>query len=350
MTVTHKNKDLCVKEGEFRALLEQSAFASLKTSTHIAVGCSGGPDSMALTKLLAQWAVSKSITVHALIVDHDLRPESAQEAEEVKNILKEWDNVTPVILKWEGQKPDTRILESARNARYALMQAYCTQHDIQALCLAHHQDDQAETFLFRLAKGSGLDGLTGMKPSQALENSESTSAKITLYRPLLSLPKARLIATCKAHDIFYIEDPSNRMSEKYARARLRESMPALEREGLTAKRLYVTAKRLSRAQEALEKISAQVFKDALVVKDSDHISLKLPPLLKSPEEIGLRVILYAIALMRPEADYAPRMERIENLFNDLVSAEKFRTRTLGGLIFKRDDKRGLLLMTHEESN
>jgi tRNA(Ile)-lysidine synthase len=195
---------------------------------------------MALLWLLSQWAKERDITVAAFTVDHGLRAESAEEARKVSGWIKDWPNVLHHVLVWEGEKPESRILEEARGKRYALIAEAMKQYGAKYLFVAHHRDDQAETFLIRLAKGSGLDGLAAMRPVQNMESG------ITLLRPLLDVSKDDLILLCKENKIPYVDDPTNK-NEDYLRPRLRAAHGVLAEEGLSAKRLGLTAKRLARA-------------------------------------------------------------------------------------------------------
>lgn len=313
---------------EFAALLKQ--LPGFRPYDVVAVGVSGGPDSMALAKLLSE----SGITLHALIVDHNLRKNSAVEAKFAAQQMKGWDHTQAFILKWSGKKPKTRILEEARKMRYDLMAKHCRKHKIKYLLLAHHADDQFETVLFRLAKGSGLDGLAGMKSMQAYDD------QLTLVRPFLSIEKDRLIATCKKHKIKFVEDPTNE-NETYARPRLRAVRDTLAAEGFTSKRMMTTVKRLRRAQEALNDIASELFDD-IVQQKPGQISLHWPLIAAQPAEIGLRVVIKAIQHLRPGEDYLPRMEKIETLFDDLLCSKPFRKRTLGGLVFERKKEQLLL--------
>ncbi|MEM7651075.1 MAG: tRNA lysidine(34) synthetase TilS [Pseudomonadota bacterium] len=304
-----------------------------------AVAVSGGPDSMALCGLLAEWAQARDITLHVMSVDHGLREGAAQEALDVGAWLsKAHPTVQHHILKWEDPA-DSAIQEEARKARYGLMEARCRGLGIAHLFLAHHRDDQAETVLFRLAKGSGLDGLAGMQPVQFYEG-------VQLVRPLLEISKGALVSYCQAQNIPFAEDPSNQ-DGAYARVRLRQARAVLEEEGLSAKRLSVTAKRLARARQALEDIADNAFEEAILNKDTKRIVLNLKSLLSMPEEVMLRCVLKGISMLRPDLDYAPRMERVESLVYDLRSQGSFRKRTLAGLIFECSDDDSTLIMTLE---
>lgn len=288
----------------------------------IALALSGGPDSMALCHILSH---SGLFDIYAITVDHGLRNESADEAANVQAWVKDWPRVTHTILRWDGDKPDSRIMEEARRARYALMADYCRVRDVAHLFVAHHRDDQAETFLIRLAAGSGLDGLSGMRAQQALENG------LVLVRPFLPFGKDRLVATCHARNIPFVIDPSN-AKEDYLRPRLRAARAALEEEGLSNKRLSVTAARLARARDALETIAAQAYDDCRMEEDADSTTFDMDRFRACPAEIRLRLLLAVMDRLHPARDYAPRMEKVEDLLDALENLD-FKGRTLGGCVF-----------------
>lgn len=303
--------------------------------SRIAVGLSGGPDSMALAHVLA---IQKGCDVFAITVDHGLRDNSEQEAETVGLWVKEWPNLTHVILKWETP-PESRIMEEARKARYELMANYCDQNGIGDLYLAHHMDDQAETFLLRLAAGSGLDGLSGMMPEHKYNK------RLTLMRPFLRTHKDELIAYCHHNNIPFVNDPSNEKSE-YARPRLRSARHVLEQEGLSSKRLSVTAWRLSRARTALEQMTEQCYA-RMCVEDDRGVLINWEALKKEPEEIILRVLMRAMNIAGPEREYAPRMEKTENLLQRLLYEAGFKGATLGGCKFAWQTPRKALYISPE---
>lgn len=309
----------------------------------IGVAVSGGPDSMALCRLLADWTLARGIAMHALSVDHGLRAEAADEAARVGGWLAGWPGVWHQVLRWESPAISA-VQEKARKARYGLMADYCRTHGLSYLFLAHHRDDQAETVLFRLAKGSGLDGLAGMQGVSAYDED------LTLVRPLLDFEKADLLAYCVERDVPYVQDPGNDNPD-FARVRLRQARAVLEAEGLSAKRLAVTAQRLARARKALQILALQVYKGAIIENDTKRITLKLSDIMAQPEEMVLRCVLQALADLRPEADYAPRMEKVEALVADLIASqnrdEAFRKRTLGGLAFVLDKKTGRFVVSVE---
>lgn len=303
---------------------------------NFAVGVSGGPDSMALISLLSHWASENDDTlqIHALIVNHGLRKEAKDEAEQVKKWLTEWSNVHPEILNRSIAKEELnkRVQERAREDRYQLLSEYCEHQQIQYLFLAHHSDDQAETFLFRLAKGSGLDGLC------AMSEVSTYSERLKILRPLLSSQKDDLILYCNEQNIPFVNDPSN-YNKKFARPRLRQAKDVLEAEGLSSKRLFLTAQRLNRAKRALDYYSEIAFSSSVINHSDNEIILDFNHLISEPEEIRIRVIQQCIKILTPlNQPYGPRMEKIESLSKDLFYNLAFKPRTLGGLVFKVADK------------
>ncbi|MDX1541474.1 MAG: tRNA lysidine(34) synthetase TilS, partial [Geminicoccaceae bacterium] len=178
----------------------------------LAIAVSGGPDSLALTLLAARWARQRDGSLIGLTVDHRLRPESSEEAATVGRWLAGL-GIGHEVLAWTGDKPRTGLQAAARDARYRLLGDFCRRAGVLHLLLAHHQDDQAETIRIRSASGSGPGGLAGM-PAVAERNG------FRILRPLLRVPKDRLIATLRAAGRPWLDDPSNR-SLDFARGRLR---------------------------------------------------------------------------------------------------------------------------------
>lgn len=293
----------------------------------IAIAVSGGPDSMALAHALI--ASEQSRVIHILTVDHALRTEAREEVKSVATWVSSLSlpNVQHHILSWDHDDPDTALMEKARHARYELLSDYCENNNIQYLFVAHHQDDQAETFLIRLAKGSGLDGLSAMA---TISDYKGT---MQVCRPFLSVSKDGLIAYCQENNIPYIDDPSNK-SDLFLRPRLRKSMAVLEEEGLTPKRLATTAKRIERARHALEILTTKLYEEAILESTDEQQVLNLNVLKAYPEELVLRVLQRVLRDFRKQETYDVRMERLEDLFDNLWhNTDSFKPRTLGGAKF-----------------
>jgi tRNA(Ile)-lysidine synthase len=265
--------------------------------------------------LAARWRArrKRGPTLIAVTVDHGLRPESANEARAVARLARKL-GIAHRTLRWTGNKPATGIQEAARAARYRLLADAARRAGARHILTAHTLDDQAETVLFRMARGSGIAGLRGIARETRLPSRPGVTG-LQLVRPLLSTPKSRLIATLAAAKIPFADDPSNR-DPRFARPRLRELMPGLAAEGLDARRLAVLARRMARADRAIEAAvddaEARLSHDAggAVVLGSRYAEL--------PAEIALRLLGRAIAKVGHEGPV--EFGKLETLHADLAVA------------------------------
>ena len=299
---------------------------------------------MALLHALSQAVSGTQTIIHALIIDHNIRDDSADEAQRVSAVVTGWPNVETVIIKRENDfDPRARVMEQARQDRYRILTDYCQKHGVTYLFTGHHGDDQAETFLFRLAKGSGLDGLACMQDISHL------SETIKLCRPFLQLSKNTLLEYCADHDITYVSDPSNANTD-FMRPRLRESREALEKEGLTSARLTKTALRLSQAKQALCFYSDRLFEQACVEQSDGFYAFELAVLKEHPFEIKKRLIQKTIEMVGVQkSEYGPRMDKLENLTANIFDQSDFKGATLGGAKFSITSK-GTILNIEKEQN
>ncbi|MCW2245918.1 tRNA(Ile)-lysidine synthase [Azospirillum fermentarium] len=286
----------------------------------VAVGVSGGADSLALVLLAHGWAAARGGSVLALTVDHALRPESAGEAAQVGRWLAA-HGIVHQILRWDGDKPAAAIQHAAREARAALLAAACRDAGILHLLLAHHRDDQAETVLMRLSRGSGPDGLAGMAPIR-------WGADVRVLRPLLDVSHAELAATCAALGQGWVEDPSNR-SPAYARGRLRAAGEALAAEGLTAERLCGTARRAAQVRNTLDTLTTGLLAGTATVRPEGWIRLDAAALAAAPEEMARRAVARALVTVGGGA-YAPRLDRLERLLAAIRPGAAGKGATLAG--------------------
>jgi tRNA(Ile)-lysidine synthase len=280
-----------------------------------AVAVSGGADSLALMHLLARWArAAKHAKPLVLSVDHGLRRQSAGDAKSVARWARAL-GLACEILTVKGKKPKSDIEAWGREQRYRLMGERLKRHGLSALYVAHHQDDQAETFLLRLARGSGVDGLGAMRRLGAfpLPGFET----LTLVRPLLSVPRARLRDFLTRRKQDWLEDPTNDQT-RFARNRIRALMPSLEAAGLTTERIADAALHLARAREALDMATAAVL--ARVCRRQDQMFLLDPEALAAaPREIGLRALAGLLGTVSGAA-YRPRFDGLERLFDRLAAS------------------------------
>jgi len=308
---------LCAKS--FAQLMSQCG--KFENITSLAVAVSGGGDSMALTTLLKEWCDAQGINLVALTVDHGLRAESKAEAKDVQNTLSQ-QGIAHDILTWQHEEDvKSSIQEKARLNRYQLLLDACRKKNIQYLAVAHNLEDQAETFLHRLAKGSGVAGLAAMASVREKEG-------ITLIRPLLSIPHDRLLATCRVKGIKWIEDTSNQ-DDKYARIRLRKSRDILTQEGLTQTRIANMAKKFARTRDYLEKQTDIALQECADLS-GDVASISHEKWLSYHAEIALLILIEALKYVSGQ-EYPPRSQSLEGLYDHIRSFD-FKSTTLHGCL------------------
>lgn len=300
-------------------------FRPLADEGALVVAVSGGPDSIALLALLAEWAGHDQPRLLAVTVDHGLRPEAAQEALMVGRLCARL-GVEHRTRHWLGDKPQTGLQEKARTARYALLAEEARAFGAGAIVTAHTADDQAETLLMRMAAGSGLTGLAGMAPRSAVNG-------VALARPLLGIGKARLVATCEARGLSFVRDPSND-DPRFTRIRWRRLLPELAEAGLTAERLGQLAHRLARADDALERQAIRALAALPAGGEAGRRWFDFARLCQEPEEIVIRGLALALAAAQDSDTQAPlRLARLEDCAQALIVAARegrAARRTLGG--------------------
>ena len=263
-------------------------FADWKAAPGLVLAVSGGPDSIAMMWLAARWrrAMARGPRLVAVTIDHGLRAEAAREAREVKHLAKTLD-LPHRTLRWRGAKPKTGVPAAARDARYRLLAKAARAAGATHVLTAHTQDDQAETLLMRMSRGSGIAGLAAMAR-------QSRRDGVVLARPLLQIPKARLVATLKKAGIGFADDPTNR-DARFTRPRLRAMMPALAAEGFDARNLTRLASRLARANAALEILADGAERYlALGQRDPMQAGFDANAFAALAEEIRLRLLLRRI--------------------------------------------------------
>jgi tRNA(Ile)-lysidine synthase len=319
-------------------------FADLQSCNALVLAVSGGPDSTALALLAAGWRaqLEHGPRLVAVTIDHGLRPESADEAKAVKRFAQVL-GIEHRIRRWTGQKPATGIQTAARQARYALLAAVSRKVGARYVLTAHTRDDQAETVLIRLSRGSGLGGLAGMSRLSPLPGDR----EITLVRPFLGLPKARLLATLEGAKISFVHDPSNE-DPRFTRPRYRKIMPLLAAEGLDAHCLARVADRAGRADAALEAAVTAALPHVSLTQwsNSGPIMLDRSKFSGLPGEVGLRLLGRALAGVGDEGPV--ELGKLETLFAAVMqhwaaAAGGRLRRTLAGALVTADRHRLVVL-------
>lgn len=299
-----------------------AALGPFEPAPLLAVAVSGGPDSMALAALASRWARAAGGRAVALLVDHRLRPESRGEIARAAAAL-DAVGVNPVLLAIAAPPPAAGRPAWARSERYRLLTDAARALGALHLMLAHHQDDQAETVLLNLGRGSGAKGLAAMRPIRA-------EAGLRLLRPLLDVPKARLVATAVAAGLPVADDPSNR-DPAYARTRARR---ALAGRGFDAAGLAATAARLAEEDMALEAWVARLAATAASVSPAGLIRIDRARLAAAPRAVALRLLARA-AHAAGGRSAPPRQARAADAL-DAVRADGDVRRTLGGAVVRAE--------------
>jgi len=298
----------------------QTFFAPLEKARGILVGLSGGPDSVAALALLSQWPGHPPL--FAATFDHGFRAESRAEAQQCASLCAQLD-IPHATLNWQGDKPSTRIQEEARDARYAALSAHAKEIGADHLVTAHHADDQMETILFRLMRGSSIGGLAGMRAQLSREG-------ITHTRPFLGWRKSGLIAVCEAQGLNYIRDPSNE-DPRFARTQMRRLTGQLEEAGLSPETFARLAARAARAEAALAEGTEHLKAEAVLRHTDETTELNAKKLKNAPAELVLRLLMAEIGRI----GQMPRLEQAEALAADLSAAwtvDRPWRATLGGTL------------------
>nr|WP_052362425.1 tRNA lysidine(34) synthetase TilS [Falsirhodobacter sp. alg1] len=268
----------------------------------LGLAVSGGGDSMALLVM----AIEAGLTCRVVTVEHGLRPEAATEAEDVARFCAHRGIPHSTLTwRWDGTG---NLSDAARRGRRALIAGWARQNGIADVALGHTRDDVAETFLMRLARGAGLDGLSAMR-------ARWTEHGIAWHRPLLDMGREELRDILKARRIGWAEDPSN-FDPKYERARTRAAMADLPL-GLTPARLADVAGHLAEARRALDMATRQAAHDRSRVEGGDILirTAGLDP------EILRRLVCEAILWLRG-AGYAPRGAALRRAIDQALAGQR----------------------------
>jgi tRNA(Ile)-lysidine synthase len=309
---------------------------------HLAVAVSGGADSLALSLLADDWARGRGATLSCFIVDHRLRAESTTEAHQVRCWLESLGLHAEILSSDHALMTSDHgsIQERARRLRYRLLINECIVRRIPHLLLAHHRDDQAETVLMRMVRGSGLRGLAGMTAAALAPGS---AGRVRLLRPLLHVPKMRLRAVLQAVGQTWVEDPSN-SDPRYERVRWRQLMPLLEAGGIDPARLADGAARFAEERTTLDRAAASWLAQAASPSRFGYV------VLQTEEYSALDPVIAEAALARILGavggnPYPPRRERLLRVFGALRLDPARLACTLAGCVLRLEH--GKLLVTRE---
>jgi len=301
---------------QFDAGMDRLALRPQPATVMVAV--SGGSDSVALLLLAHDWAMRHGVCLQVVTIDHQLRRDSAQEAAWVHDLCNTMDlaHQTVAWQDWQGQG---NTQAAARAARYRLIQSACPDGVTQVL-LGHTLDDQAETVLLRIKRGSGVDGLAAMSPRRRLPHG------LELLRPLLDVSRADLRRYLTARGQTWCDDPSNDNPD-YDRIRMRQALPQLAQLGIDPATLATLAHSMQRARAALA-VATQSAAHDIVAQDALGLRLSLAGLAKAPAEIRLRLLAAAL-MWTSGSPYRPRLSSLEQVWQAVGQG---RAQTLMGCV------------------
>ncbi|MBQ8250784.1 MAG: tRNA lysidine(34) synthetase TilS [Alphaproteobacteria bacterium] len=253
----------------------------LSTGTRWAVAVSGGADSLCLTILLHELCQKNNIQLIALTVNHNIRPESLSEAQKVHSFCEK-NGIFHVVLENLEPIGNKSVEEEARRIRYNLLTSYCEKESITHLFVAHQMEDQVETFLSRLARGSGVDGLSAIKPITKKNG-------ITIVRPFLDVLKKDIVSFLMKKEIKWIEDPMNQ-DVQYERVKWRKFLPELEKNGLSKQFISLSTKRLCRVQETMQWLVQEAVQSCVTYFNEGYALIDKEKYLTYPTEVKIRIL------------------------------------------------------------
>ena len=296
-------------------------------ASKFAVSVSGGPDSLALAAMCkALEQENKKKKFFYLHINHGIRKNSLKESKYVKKIL----NKQHISLKIVTNKKKIlkNIQHNARQIRYSLLCKECKKNRIKLVLTGHHKNDQIETFLIRLSRGSGVQGLSAMNSLSNLNNN------IKIFRPFLSVSKKDLIFI--ANKVFgtYIKDPSNN-DDKFLRSNVRKLLPILTKHGISNDQIIKSINNLKSSSKTLNVYFKEVFKK-IVKKNGKKTLLKKRILFSLNEDIQLRILGFVIRSLN-KSDYPPRSKKVLNALKFLNKYEDIKYRLGGCLITTRNN-------------
>lgn len=296
----------------------------------LGLAVSGGGDSIALLRLAADWAVDAGVSLTAVTVDHGLRAEAPQEAQFVAQLCAEL-GVSHETLRWTGWDGAGNLQDRARQARYDLIADWAGRQGVGAVALAHTQDDQAETFLMRLARASGVDGLSAMADRRV--------GQIRFLRPLMAVSRADLRTYLTGLGQGWVEDPSN-VDPTYERVQMRQQSASLAKVGITAQALSDVAANMAQARSALN-WATHAFSQQYLRMNGPDVIIDRAAFLTLPEELQRRLLVHVVKWLSA-SEYAPRRQPVAALIQAAVAQDRMTlhgctlTHRKGGLYLHRE--------------
>lgn len=300
-------------------------FAQQKLPEKIAIGVSGGCDSVALLFLLQDFCQKNNIKLFAVTIDHKIRENSTNEALELQNILHK-NNIFHHILEIPNNKiPQSNIEANLREIRYELLHDFCQKNQVEFLFLGHIQSDIAENFIIRLFRGSGFDGLSSIAKISDYKN-------IKLVRPLLDITKDELKNFLQEKNIKWFEDETNK-DEKFLRNKIRNFLDTFEEKDVICKRIKTTSDDISNIRDEFDDEMLKAAADIVQIYENRFITINIAQLSELEEKTALKIL--ALTLMEiGQKPYKPRLEKLQRFYHWIIDNEDHRPRNFYNCIAK----------------
>ncbi|MFC1659591.1 tRNA lysidine(34) synthetase TilS [Pseudomonadota bacterium] len=317
-------------------------FNTIKKEKKVAVAVSGGIDSTALVLLVNDFIKKKKNKIHlvALTIDHKLRECSTKEAKFVQELMSRHE-IEHHILTWEGQEVTSNIEFQARQARYSLLTNFCKEKEIKCLLVGHHKQDQAENFLIRLFRGSGIDGLASMK-------NESEINGVKILRPLLDIRKEELMEYLIDSEIKWVEDESNN-DEKFLRNKIRKFLNSFKDKNNIIDRINSSVNTIATVKEIIEQNLLERSKGIVQNFPEGYIKIEKNKFTELDKELGFRLLSWVLMEVSGNR-YKPRFEKLKELYEHIIFNKKIKPRTFYGCVVESENKTNDFLIFYRERN
>ncbi len=296
---------------------------NFEKNPHVAVGVSGGPDSIALVYLINKWTKYKKGNLSALIFDHRIRSNSNQESLYVRDILKDL-KIRSIIIKSKQNKPIKKNMALARKNRFDGLINFCKSNNIIHLFLGHHFDDNIETYLIRKLNGSNFEGLGSMEKITYFE-------KIQIFRPFLDLSKNSIIKFNKKNKLLFLNDPSNE-DLNYTRAKVRNFL----KHRIYKEQIKYDFKKIKEDIPFYKNMIWHSLIDTLIKVELKKIKISRKKLLNFDDLIIEKIILLILKFFSDQK-YKSRSSKI-NIFIGEMKKSTFKTFDLSGILIKKNDE------------
>lgn len=317
---------MILNKTNFNSYLEK--LNCFEKNPHIAVGVSGGPDSMCLAYMLNGWKKLKKGKLSALIFDHRIRDNSQEESYQVKNMLSQSLKIEATIIKPNKETLIKKSMANARKNRFEGLIYFCNKNNISHLFLGHHLDDNLETFLIRKINGSNLEGLGSIDKITYYKN-------IQILRPLIELKKTSILSYNKRNKVNYLKDPSNE-NLNYTRVKVRNFLENKKLKKIVNKDFSNLKKKIPNYKKMIWELFLTIICDIQLYK----IKINFDKITKFDSLIIEKHVLLILKFLNK--NNLTKSTKI-NIFIDKIKSPGFKIFNLSGVIIKK--KSNLLIFS-----